>query len=678
MSWLKKKLKRAIKNTPFLFKRMERFLTARELYTRQHRGKVQKNGFFVKTCRLIKFGLRSFGKNIVDGRTPFQMANRLLNRVSINDCGTDYFYTLDENISYVTKYGRSIIGNLTPDYTILLDNSLQEIMSKSSGDFRILWSSVYDYLNRCLKFCSINTPKYKALCSIRDDKTKSFFDALQRILFVNMLCWQEGHGLIGLGRLDKLLYPYYEKDVELGIIDSHTTLKLIKSFLITLHEHFSYKSSTFLGDTGQIIILGGENADESYTCNALTSLFIRAVKELQLPDPKVLLRISDKTPDSIMKESLECIQTGIGCPLFANDTVILPKLEKFGYKKEDIFDYGTSACWEPLLIGKSSDANNVNSINFCEPFAKEELWNEKISSFEEFVLKYENLLDAQIRAIIEDVAKVQWQRAPILSLFIQGCEQNGKDISENGAIYNGYGFTTVAIGNAVNGLLNIKEFIFDKKVLPLHDLYRILLDDFKNRQDIQKLFKNRTEKYGSDNSLVKELSSRLFKKASEVIKINNVGDRKIKIGLSSPAYISSAINFPATPDGRNASSSFIVHISNDSAENFTSLFNFASSMDYDDNRFNGNVVDFMVSPSFIEHNFDTFLNMLKNAFKSGVFEMQMNVVSAKTLIEANAHPEKFPNLIVRVWGFSAYFNDLPDDYKKILIERALEHERTVA
>ena len=134
------------------------------------------------------------------------------------------------------------------------------------------------------------------------------------------------------------------------------------------------------------------------------------------------------------------------------------------------------------------------------------------------------------------------------------------------------------------------------------------------------------------------------------------------------------VNFPASFDGRKKGEPFGVHISNDKANSYTELVNFASNLDYNDNRFNGNVIDFFVTPNFIKDNYEKFLEFLLLSIKKGFFEMQMNVISSKQLLEARKNPDKFPNLIVRVWGFSAYFKDLPDEYKDYLIERALKNE----
>ena len=145
--------------------------------------------------------------------------------------------------------------------------------------------------------------------------------------------------------------------------------------------------------------------------------------------------------------------------------------------------------------------------------------------------------------------------------------------------------------------------------------------------------------------------------------------------MSSPSYISDAEKIPATLDGRRQGEPFSVHISSAKAVPTTELLSFAMKLDYNDNRLNGNVVDFFTTPSFIKQNMHKFASLLRSSFSGGIFQMQMNVVDSKTLIAAKADPTLFPELVVRVWGFSAYFNDLPEEYKDVLIARAIESEK---
>ena len=150
---------------------------------------------------------------------------------------------------------------------------------------------------------------------------------------------------------------------------------------------------------------------------------------------------------------------------------------------------------------------------------------------------------------------------------------------------------------------------------------------------------------------------------------------RLKIGFSAPTYIIESKDEEASFDGRKNGEPFIVHISSDIPSlAYTELINFASKLDYTGNRFNGNVIDFMVTPSFIENNEEKFIDFLILSINVGFFEMQMNVVSSEFLLRAKVYPKEFPNLIVRVWGFSSYFNDLPEEYKDVLIERALRSE----
>ena len=150
---------------------------------------------------------------------------------------------------------------------------------------------------------------------------------------------------------------------------------------------------------------------------------------------------------------------------------------------------------------------------------------------------------------------------------------------------------------------------------------------------------------------------------------------KFKFGLSSPSYIDAGEISEATPDGRKNAEPFSTHISCADGIAYTELLQFASRLDYSGAKFNGNVVDFMVTPTFLRKNIDKFVVFLKQSIKLGFFEMQMNVVDSETLIAAKKNTEAFPNLIVRVWGFSAYFKDLPDEYKDVLIKRAIQAEQ---
>ena len=295
---------------------------------------------------------------------------------------------------------------------------------------------------------------------------------------------------------------------------------------------------------------------------------------------------------------------------------------------------------------------------------------DQFKDFDEFLNKYKQYLHDYVNQILDNINKIEWETEPLMSLFIEN--KFNEDISKGSAIYNNYGLTSVSLSNTVNSLYNIKTLVFNGKY-SLKDLNNARIDNFKNTS-IKNLLENQP-KFGMDNEEIINLTNEITKYVSDICstKTTRYGG-KFKFGLSSPNYITGSKDVTASLDGRRDFEPFNVHISLEDNKDYTELMRFASKLEYTENRFNGNVVDFMVSPDFIKKNFDKFVDFIEIILNMGVFQMQLNVVDSKTLIDAQKHPEKYPNLIVRVWGFSAYFKDLPIEYQNVLIKRALENE----
>ena len=630
----------------------------------------RKNTFKYKYIKRMSFiNKEPFRKSL----SKFKCCNTykdLFDKVEINNVGTNFFYSID---IYKTRYRKDItISNLMLDYNKILDMSLNDYKEllgsdKFSIDELDLINSMENLIDREIKLTS-NKDIIDSLEGIKTRKCNSFKDALQRILFLNQVLWQTGHTLNGLGRLDQILIKYYDKNDK--------THDLLKEFLEILHNHYHFKSGSLFGDTGQIIILGGIDKNGKYMCNDLTYMFIELMDELRLPDHKVLLRVSKNVPRDLIELSVKCIQSGIGCPLFANDDVIIPKLISFGYDKEDVYNYGTAACWEPYITGKSFDQNNISSISFMEPIRNLSIEDLKdVNSKEDFINLYKKLFDKYFECFINRINSLKYEKDPLLSLFTDNCIKERKDISKGGAKYNNYGFTGVGLSNIVNCIQVINKYVFIDKKYSKEEFYNIVKNNFEGYEDLRKEIKNYKEVYGKDDTDIIELTNDITEYLSKKFdSIRNPLGGKYKFGFSAPSYIDASKDFPATFDGRKYGEPFNVHISSDNCGAYTELFNFASKLDYTVNRFNGNVIDFFVTPNFIQDNFDKFVDFLMLSIKNGFFEMQMNVVSSKILIDAKKNPEKFPNLVVRVWGFSAYFNELPEEYKNYLIERAIRSE----
>lgn len=607
-------------------------------------------------------------------------------KIRVNKEG--FIYTIDPY--KMMYYDNKIIDNLTIDYNKIIKQSLNDYKIENEelkdceykDNQKNLLDGIEILIDRIVvKVKRSNRADKEKIKNhferMKNEKVQSFEEALQRILFYNQLLWQTGHLLNGLGRIDKILNELYEKDIKEKIITEEKAKKLLLDFCKVLHENYWYKSSSLMGDTGQIIILGGTEEDGSYYSNRLTYMFIEVIKELQLPDPKVLLRVSDKTPRNLIELSIDCIKTGIGCPLFSNDDIVIPKLIEFGYDKEDAYNYVTSACWEPLIASKSIEPNNAKSIIYMKPF-NNLLENENLDEIKnkrQLINIYKKYLEKYVNNLVKEANKLLWDEDPLLSLFTENCNNRLMDISKGGAKYNNFGFTSVSLANTINAIEVINKLVFEKKEYKLSELNNERKNNFKNEEILEKI-RDISKFYGKDDNETISIVNEITESIEELLKnkTNSFGG-KIKFGLSAPSYISDSENFEASLDGRRFGEAFSVHISSDNGSNaYTELIRFASQLDYTKGRFNGNVVDFMVTPDFIEKNYEKFVDFIMLSINSGFFQMQMNVISSDILIKAKNNPKEFPNLIVRVWGFSAYFNDLPENYKNLLIERALKSE----
>lgn len=606
--------------------------------------------------------------------------------ISIED--KRFVYFIDDNYVMDTTKGNRY-ENLTPAYDKILQYGIEQLCyKKESNNFMHSYNAVCDSLillvDRiidALKEKEENDRRINWLENMKMRPAEHFEEAIQRMLLVNQMFWQTDHRLVGLGAWDSFLEKYYEKDLAEGIITKQDVLLILEDLFKILHENYAYKSNLLMGDTGQIFVLGRSDVEGNYLYNDLTYLFIEAMMNVQQTEPKCVLRVNKKTPKDLLEISLRSISTGIGAPLLANDEVIVPCLIDFGIAPQDACEYVTSACWEPLIGGKSSSNNNRTVLNYMKALdnllKRERL--EQIDSFDKLVDKYLVYLRRNLKAVKRVLKPQRFQYDPLLSVFTHGCYEKQRDVSQGGAVYHDAGITSVAMGNLVNSLLNIKKYVFEEKRYSLYDIKKIIIENYKNNEDLLEELAHISSHYGKDDEDVIDLVNRITSCVSEEIQefTSYMGER-MKTGLSGAAYLDAAKGFGASFDGRRAGTPFTVHISNEENESFTEIVNFASQLNYQNGLFNGNVLDFMVSPDFILQNWDKFLEFLQACVGVGFFEMQMNVVSSKQLIAARKNPDSFPNLIVRVWGFSAYFKDLPEDYKEVLIQRALQNERRVS
>lgn len=633
----------------------------------------------------IKFLINGYNRTkLYDSGMKTTDLDNLLKESKIRFCDSKYFaYSVDVYKSW--KIHTRQMANCPIDYYLLLDGSLNDLLMGNLNDDYVnennsIINTLKNYVDRFADSVKnsklenkINIEKW--VRKISTEKAENLEEALQRILFINQIMWQTRHIQVGLGRLDLLLDKYISDEYSDDYLDD-----LFSDFIKVLHNYYWLKSEEMPGDTGQIIILGGYNKNEEPVCNRITYSIIRAIKKCQLPDPKVLLRVEKKTPDDLLQLAADCIATGVGSPLLSNDEVVINKLIDFGYEHDDAYNYVTSACWEPIA-GNSCEQNNIGVFDWAKPFdliAKKENLDE-LDTWDKFIWHYSIHLSGHVNFMAHLTDNIEWEKDPLLSCFMKSCRDNMKDISEGGGKYNNYGILSVGLANAINSLINIRKFVYTENRYSLSELYTIRNKNYIGYEDTYELLKNSEKYFGKDDEKedVIGLVNWLISGVNECLStFENKFGGTVKFGLSSPGYIIMGKINDATFDGRLDGEPYSIHISADDNQNITELLNFASKINYGLKGFNGNVVDFTMSPVFIRDNMNKFVDLLRASINIGVYEMQMNVIDSKTLIEAKKNPDLFPNLIVRVWGFSAFFKDLPDEYKDYVIERALKNEAT--
>lgn len=627
-------------------------------------------------------------KNGSGRRTVGLDTKALLEKISVEiDVQNQFIYFVDTTKTIAVS--GNILSNFTLDYSKIVCGSFNDLMKVAYGDdeygqeAEAVADGIQSLINRiieCIRSSMlpmiIKEKRKENFEHMLDRPAEHFDEAIQRILFFNQILWQTRHRLNGLGRLDLLLEDLYNNDIQSGKLTKESAEIMIGDFLLQLSKYSDYKSDALQGDIGQIIILGGLQKDGSYFYNELTEMFLKAQAKLKSPDPKTFLRVSKSMPDSLLRTAIECLQAKNGSPLFSNDDVIIPSLIEFGVQAEDAYNYCTSACWEPFVVGKSLDQNNIAVFDYFIAF--DELLNsediKKIRSFEDFLDAYICINQKCFKEFLEVIDQIKWARDPLVSLFTDGCNESRTDVSQGAAKYNNYGITTVAISNVVDSLLQIKKIVFDNAQYTLIKLNQFRVKNYKENPTLYTYLQKSERYYGHDDDKTIELVNRITDSMTVVARrYRNRFGGTVKFGLSSPGYNILSKKTAADVAGRKEGMPYNTHISCIDAP-YTEVVRFASRLKYDKQRFNGNVIDYFIAPDFLNQNHEKFVLFMKGAIKSGFFQMQMNVLDSATLIDAKKNPQKYAGLIVRVWGFSAYFNDLPESYKDLLIERALNAE----
>ncbi|MGA9462052.1 MAG: pyruvate formate lyase family protein [Terracidiphilus sp.] len=511
---------------------------------------------------------------------------------------------------------------------------------------------------------------------------RTFHEALQALRLLHAVVWMEGHYHVGLGRIDQYLWPYLSADLKSGLLDIGGAEELLAEFFISLNKDSDLYPGVQQGDNGQTIMLGGQRSDGTCGVNELTRIALRVALYTNMIDPKINLRITPRTDLALLSLASKLTKRGLGFPQYSNDDVVIPALIACGYEPQDARNFTVAACWEFIIPGKGMEVVNIGAVSF--PLAVDRAIRTGLSargSFEGILARTAESIREQVLQLANSYSRLLLPPAPYYSVLMDGCLESGRDVSK-GLKYNNFGIHGAASSNAADALAAVKCCVYEEKAVSAEDLIRAMDADFDGYQAIQDQLLQ-APKVGIDPE-VDELLKSLFDFLAEAcasVRDNGRGGR-IRPGSGSAMYYvwlsrgepdSNAVPIGATAEGRRRGELFSANLApspNALVRGPLSVLQAFSRVDYE-KVCNGGPITLELSDSvFCDIEGLAKCAMLVRTFAQlGCQQLQLNTTNLETLRDAQVHPERHRNLIVRVWGWSGYFCELAPVYREHIIAR---------
>jgi formate C-acetyltransferase len=530
----------------------------------------------------------------------------------------------------------------------------------------------------------------------------NFWEALQAYWFVHLGVITELNTWDSFcpGHLDQHLFPFYKRGLEDGTLTREKAKELLQCLWIKFNNEpappkvgvTAEESATYTDFAN--INLGGLKPDGSDGVNELSYLILDVIDEMRLVQPSTNIQLSKRSPDGFLKRACEIIRKGWGQPSIFNTDLIIEELVRQGKAVEDARSGGISGCVETGCFGKEAyiltgylnlpKILEITLNNGIDPSTGKKVGPPtgeptRFESFDELFdalkkqLRY--FVDTKVRGsnIIERIFAEQMP-APFLSILIDDCVKKGRDYNDGGPRYNTTYIMPVGIGTLTDSLAAIKRHVFDEKQLSMEQLLKALETNFEGQESIRQMLWNKTPKYGNDDDYADDLLKATFNSLYDVIS----GRRNTKGGSYAVNYLSTTCHIyfgsvvGATPDGRHAHepvSEGVSPVQGADTRGPTAVIKSVAKMDQV--RTGGTLLNQKFSPSLLEGQLgiDNLAHLVRSYFKLDGHHIQMNVVTAETLREAQANPEKYRDLIVRVAGYSDYFCDLGKTLQDEIIAR---------
>lgn len=531
---------------------------------------------------------------------------------------------------------------------------------------------------------------------------RNFHEGLQAIWFITLGTWMEAPFVLNCppGRLTQYLYPFYCRDKSAGLIDDDAAIELIQFYFLKLNSlaqvlpphGFAWSQSRL----GLHLCIGGLTPEGDDATNELDWLVLEAQHRIRLPEPLVDLLYHDKLSQDFLLKCVALIKTGLGQPAIHN---VNKAIERHLYHQqmplEEARDISIVGCVQSWRSGYSlapweGAFNIAKMVELALNNGKDPLTNlqlgpktgkaESFKSYEEFyqavVSQIKHFLDLQ-----REISRTAWRLErdfplPFASALTHDCVERGQDVMDGGARYHQANGTTFVGGiDAANSLAAIREIVFEKRLLTLATLKEALTADFEGYDDVLKMCR-KSPKYGNDDEITDEIAQSLYRICyDEHQKSPDFLGRHSKPEAYSVTTHFAAGRFTgALPSGRKARTPLTdasVSASPGTDTNGPTALIKSAARVIDTIKFGSNHLNMKFHPSVFStpQGAKNLISMVKTYFDLGGYHVQFNCVSSKTLLEAQKHPEKYRDLVVRVAGFSAFFIYLDPEVQNEIIKR---------
>ena len=540
----------------------------------------------------------------------------------------------------------------------------------------------------------------------------SFREAVQSVWFIQLILQIESNGhSLSYGRFDQYMYPYYIKDIREGKITEAQALELLTCLWIkTLTVNKVRSQAHTLSSAGspmyQNVTIGGQTTEKKDAVNELSFTVLKSVAQTRLTQPNLTVRYHANINKQFLDECVEVMKLGFGMPALNNDEVIIPSFIAWGVKEEDAYNYSAIGCVETAVPGKwGYRCTGMSYLNFprvllCamnngvdltsqKRFTKGYGYFTEMQSYEELLAAWDKTVREMTRysVIVENaIDKASERDVPdvLCSALTDDCIGRGKTIKEGGAVYDFISGLQVGIANMANSLAAIKKLVYEEKKITREQLWNAILDDFQSpeNQKIQEMLINEASKYGNDDDYADKLIVEAYDSyIDEIRKYPNTRYQRGPIGgiryagtSSISANVGQGMGTMATPDGRNAYEPLAEGCSpahNTDKSGPTAVFKSVSKLPTE--KITGGVLlNQKMTPQMLstEENKQKLELLIRTFFnRLHGYHVQYNIVSKETLIDAQKHPENHKDLIVRVAGYSAFFNVLSKKTQDDIIGR---------